>query len=81
MDKCALTVQSGTPHGCEHDGTESHDEGVLNHTETPTDPVTLDTDKDLTTDNADNPVIMGDRNCQFPDPFQISLPCLSTSRR
>jgi hypothetical protein len=48
------TVEGSTPRGGKHDETENHDEGILDETDTTTDPVTLDTDTNLTTDDTDN---------------------------
>lgn len=40
----------GSPRSSEHDETKEHDEGVLDETELASDPVTLESNKDLTDD-------------------------------
>jgi hypothetical protein len=60
-------LQCSTPRGGEHDETESHDKSVLDQTELSTDPVSLNTDGDLTDNDADN-LKIGDSS----DPINIT---------
>ena len=46
-------VEGCTPRSSEHDETEEHDEGVLDETKLSTDPVSFDTDRDLTDNDTD----------------------------
>ena len=48
------TAQRGSPHGRQHDQSDKHDQGVLNETEFPADPITLETDGDLTDHDSDD---------------------------
>jgi hypothetical protein len=48
------SVLGNTPGGSEHDETNKHDDGVLDETEATAEPVTNDTDKNLTDDDTTN---------------------------
>lgn len=47
-------VQRGSPHGGQHDQTKEHDQRILHEPGFPADPVALETDADLTNDDAEN---------------------------
>ena len=62
-------VERSAPRGSQHDKTKRHDQGVLNETESTSDPVSLETDKNLTDNDTDdlkvvdggNPVVVADQ--------------------
>ena len=48
------TVHGDTPHARKHYRTQRHDQSILHHTKLTTNPVTFNTDKNLTGNNTDN---------------------------
>lgn len=47
-------VERSTPRRSEHDQTEGHDQRILDQTESTTDPISLNTDEDLSDNNTDD---------------------------
>lgn len=55
-------VESSSPRGSQHDQTKSHDQGILDQTKSSSDPISLETDGDLSDHDTDDLEVVDGRD-------------------